>query len=346
MLTDATGNMVVNEMRYKPYGELITSASTGPDISRLKYTAHESDDESTLIYMRARYYDPKLGRMLTPDSIVPRDGGNMTTTVDSTDLLRKSIQKSHEASSFIDDQMASSRGTPSNTEIATTISNFKDNLTKRIQSQSAFSFLGMIALSSANPLDLIVNQSRDYTDLSEDKMTSQSLNRFLYAKGNPLRYTDPDGHSFWNTLVKGVSDFFKSSIRKFIAGAAAIVAGIALLPVISIFVMSSLVALLFGIAIPFVAGVGLGLTAGLVGAVIALVDSVRENKSSSEALSNIGKGFTKAFLKGFVIGSVTAGIGLIVVAAIFAPQFLPFTIGVTAGVGLIGAAIWTEADKL
>lgn len=43
---------------------------------------------------------------------------------------------------------------------------------------------------------------------------------------------------------------------------------------------------------------------------------------------------------------MAAGIGLTVVAAIFVPIFLPFTIGLTVGVGLIGTGIWQEADKL
>ncbi|MBX3720201.1 MAG: VCBS repeat-containing protein [Turneriella sp.] len=71
LVTDASGNTVISELHYEPYGEVVASASTGPDIIRNTYTGQVRDAESSLMYYGARYYDPKLGRFLTPDSIVP-----------------------------------------------------------------------------------------------------------------------------------------------------------------------------------------------------------------------------------------------------------------------------------
>lgn len=56
-------------MSYTPYGEKLTR--TGPDVFHQKYTGQVDDsDETGLLYYNARYYDPSLGRFITPDSIV------------------------------------------------------------------------------------------------------------------------------------------------------------------------------------------------------------------------------------------------------------------------------------
>jgi len=67
-ITDHTGG-VVTRMSYTPYGE---KTVTGPDIFHQKYTGQIDDGEdSELLYYNARYYDPKLGRFISADSIVP-----------------------------------------------------------------------------------------------------------------------------------------------------------------------------------------------------------------------------------------------------------------------------------
>ena len=40
----------------------------------LRYTGHRKDDETGLIYMGARFYDPLLGRFLSADTVVPEAG--------------------------------------------------------------------------------------------------------------------------------------------------------------------------------------------------------------------------------------------------------------------------------
>ncbi len=68
-LTDAAGK-IVTRMYYTPYGEKVTSAITGPDIFHKKYTGQE-DDGTGLLYYKARYYDPAIGRFISADSVVP-----------------------------------------------------------------------------------------------------------------------------------------------------------------------------------------------------------------------------------------------------------------------------------
>jgi RHS repeat-associated protein len=73
-LTDSEG-AVVTRMSYTPYGEKIKSASTGPNIFHQKYTGQVDDgDEAELMYYNARYYDPKLGRFISADTIIPGAG--------------------------------------------------------------------------------------------------------------------------------------------------------------------------------------------------------------------------------------------------------------------------------
>ncbi len=77
MITDGRGNVIAggnnggkSHISYKPYGEIHRTDSSGPDITRFKYTGQEEDKESGLMYYKARYYDPMIGRFLQADSVV------------------------------------------------------------------------------------------------------------------------------------------------------------------------------------------------------------------------------------------------------------------------------------
>jgi RHS repeat-associated protein len=77
MISDGYGNVISggnnggkSSMNYKPYGEMNRTDSSGPDITRFKYTGQEEDKETGLLYYKARYYDPSLGRFLQADSVV------------------------------------------------------------------------------------------------------------------------------------------------------------------------------------------------------------------------------------------------------------------------------------
>jgi RHS repeat-associated protein len=59
-----------SHISYTPYGSIHRTDSSGPDITRFKFTGQEEDKDSGLMYYKARYYDPMIGRFLQADSVV------------------------------------------------------------------------------------------------------------------------------------------------------------------------------------------------------------------------------------------------------------------------------------
>ena len=70
-MTDSTGN-VVNQYAYDEFGSILDSSETTPNPFRYvgKYgVMDEGTGLAGLLFMRARYYDPEIGRFLSPDPI-------------------------------------------------------------------------------------------------------------------------------------------------------------------------------------------------------------------------------------------------------------------------------------
>jgi RHS repeat-associated protein len=61
--SNASGNVLWNES-FDPFGNKMNGVS-----EKVGYTGHASDSESGLTYAQARYYDPVVGRFLSPDPI-------------------------------------------------------------------------------------------------------------------------------------------------------------------------------------------------------------------------------------------------------------------------------------
>ncbi len=53
---------------YDTFGARTAPATAG----RYGYTGEEVDTETGLVYLRARYYDPALGRFISPDPFLGR----------------------------------------------------------------------------------------------------------------------------------------------------------------------------------------------------------------------------------------------------------------------------------
>ncbi len=75
LATNSSGQ-VVSQLRYKPYGEVRWQSGAMP--TNRRFTGHRSEDGFGLIDMRARYYDPLIGRFISADSIVQAPGDPQT----------------------------------------------------------------------------------------------------------------------------------------------------------------------------------------------------------------------------------------------------------------------------
>jgi RHS repeat-associated protein len=70
-----SGYNVSNRRSYDPWGNLrLGSIYTEPNGRYCANLGHKTDDESAMIYMRARYYEPSVGRFISEDPAM--DGNN------------------------------------------------------------------------------------------------------------------------------------------------------------------------------------------------------------------------------------------------------------------------------
>jgi len=72
-LSSSAGS-IANTYVYDSFGKL--TSSTGSLVNPFRYTARESDTETSLYYYRARYYDQNIGRFLSEDPIGFNSGVN------------------------------------------------------------------------------------------------------------------------------------------------------------------------------------------------------------------------------------------------------------------------------
>jgi len=68
VVTDASGN-ILGENRYYPFGE--TRLSTGSILTDKLFTGQREMAGLGIYHFNARFYSPKLGRFLSPDTIIP-----------------------------------------------------------------------------------------------------------------------------------------------------------------------------------------------------------------------------------------------------------------------------------
>lgn len=79
-MTNVTGN-VMNKYAYTPFGELAGMQEAVPNPFRYVGEFGVMNDENGLLYMRARYYDPEVGRFITKDPIGFEERVNLYTYV-------------------------------------------------------------------------------------------------------------------------------------------------------------------------------------------------------------------------------------------------------------------------
>ncbi|MBX7134864.1 MAG: hypothetical protein K1X67_19525 [Fimbriimonadaceae bacterium] len=82
LVRDGSGWDLTNERSYDVWGGVRGSNDDGdPNARYCANLGHKQDDESGLVYMRARYYEPGTGRFVSEDPA--RDGGNWFTYCDN-----------------------------------------------------------------------------------------------------------------------------------------------------------------------------------------------------------------------------------------------------------------------
>lgn len=82
-VTDGSGNVVAS-YSYDVFGAIRSQA--GSSDNYWLFTGEQKDPDSALYYLRARYYDPVIGRFLTQD---PLPGGNLYDYVSSNPVNLK-----------------------------------------------------------------------------------------------------------------------------------------------------------------------------------------------------------------------------------------------------------------
>ena len=71
-ITDAAGAEVLHRY-YRPYGQIPITTSTFKEAKA--FIGERQDTETGLLYLNARFYDPALGRFISPDWYLPTDPG-------------------------------------------------------------------------------------------------------------------------------------------------------------------------------------------------------------------------------------------------------------------------------
>ena len=72
MTDDGAPATEVAKYEYGPFGDVRSEAESAGLENRRGFTGHRGDDETGLVYMGARYYDPVLGRLLSSDPADPQ----------------------------------------------------------------------------------------------------------------------------------------------------------------------------------------------------------------------------------------------------------------------------------
>ena len=191
-------------MAYKPFGEKLDLDKDGnkptkrASVTNRGYTGHEHIEETKLIHMNARLYDPSIARFLSADSIIP------------------------------------------------------------------------------------------------DMYDTQAFNRYSYVKNNPLKYTDPSGHSWLSKAFKKITKYMNI--------------------VITVLVVAVVTYLTWGVGTAAFAAAGSGMTGSIaagaaMGSIAGFTGGVVGTMVNGGSWSDALKAGLRGALVGAISGAIAGGIG-------------------------------------
>ena len=131
---------------------------------------------------------------------------------------------------------------------------------------------------------------------------TQAFNRYSYVKNNPLKYTDPSGHSWWTKATHWVKKNWKSIVKTIVTIAVVAIITFATGGFGGVALASSLGLAEGGIAASMVIGAVAGAGAGFVGGVLG-------SKLNGASWSSAFKTGLRGALVGAIGGAVAGGIG-------------------------------------
>jgi RHS repeat-associated protein len=167
VVTDQQGQ-VVSRQQYDPWGAPRGGEGIGEDRTTLDFTGQRRD-ATGLLYYGARYYDPQVGRFLSPDTIVPgmaAGSGGGAATLGHDEKVAHTLSVGFHKPGFVAELGAEHRFI----------------LTRGFWFQ----------------LD---EDARQEAKVPWGPVDPQALNRYAYVLNNPLRYVDPTGHVPWLIIV-------------------------------------------------------------------------------------------------------------------------------------------------
>ena len=219
-MTDGSGN-AVNSYTYDAWGDIVSQTETVSN--PIKYAGEYYDDELGMYYLRARYYDPKIGRFIQSD---PIESGlnwyaycenNPIMFVDPSGYLNvgydeNGIWHDWDAETYGADSVAYSalltltsmwNNRPDDREAISRLASMVRNTANGFGYEAKLQAVNLIDPQSANEVDIILAVAYPVKATRANELKEDAV-----RKANELYGQDSDGtihnafkHAYWNALM-------------------------------------------------------------------------------------------------------------------------------------------------
>ncbi|PZS06134.1 MAG: hypothetical protein DLM69_00415 [Candidatus Chloroheliales bacterium] len=165
-LTTSTGGTMVSGQEFDPWGAV---RSGGVNETKLNYTGQRKDDTGLLHY-HSRYYNPAIARFISADTVVPGmamgAGGALGTIGMGKNTSHKGL----------------------------TVDYHEPGINSAVAGENQFTYQHGFWFQ-------LSDRERQQSKTPFGPINPQALNRYSYVVNNPLRYTDPTGHSLMHLYI-------------------------------------------------------------------------------------------------------------------------------------------------